>query len=98
MPRMIDLIRGSAVPAALVQSAAKGALALPADEMLEILVHLANHNKVYGQVARFTLAGWEEKSALAVAFNPNTPLEVLQYMIAPENLQPRLLPALLANP
>lgn len=98
MPRMIDLIRGSAVPAALVQSAAKGALALPADEMIEILVHLANHNKVYGQTARFTLAGWDEKSALAVAFNPNTPLEVLEYMISPDNLRPRLLPALLENP
>ncbi len=98
MPRMIDLIRASAVPATLIQSAAKGALALPADEMIEILVHLGLHNKVHGDQARLTLAGWDEKSALAVAFNPNTPAEVLQYMIAPENLRPRLLPALLENP
>ena len=98
MPRMIDLIRVSAVPATLIQSAAKGALALPADEMIEILVHLAVHNKVHGDQARLTLAGWDEKSALAVAFNPDTPAEVLQYMIAPENLRPRLLPALLENP
>jgi hypothetical protein len=81
-----------------VQSAAKGALALPADEMIEILVYLALHNKVHGQLARFTLAGWEEKSALAVAFNPNTPAEVLDYLISPDNLRPRLLPALLENP
>lgn len=98
MPRMIDLIRGSAVPATLVQSAAKGALALPADEMIEILVHLAVHNKVHGQLARFTLAGWDEKSALAVAFNPDTPEEVLDYLVSPDNLRPRLLPALLENP
>jgi hypothetical protein len=98
MPRMIDLIRASAVPATLIQSAARGALALPADEMIEILVHLATENKVHGDQARLTLAGWEEKSALAVAFNPNTPVEVLQYLIAPENLRPKLLPALLENP
>ena len=98
MPRMIDLIRASAVPAPLVQSAAKGALSLPADEMIEILVHLALHNRVHGEQARLTLAGWEEKSALAVAFNPNTSVEVLEYLVARENLRPKLLPTLLENP
>jgi hypothetical protein len=98
MSRMIDLIRSSAVPATLVQAAARGALALPPAEMIEILVYLANHNKVFGQQARMTLAGWEEKSALAAASDPSTPGEVLQYMISSENLRPQLLPALLENP
>jgi len=49
MPRMIDLIRASAVPATLVHSAARGALALPPGEMIEILVHLATDNKIFGQ-------------------------------------------------
>lgn len=98
MPRMIELIRSSAVSANLVQAAARGALAVPAPEMLEILVHLANHNKVFGQQARLTLAGWDEVSALAAASDPNTAPEVLDYMSAPQNLRPRLLPMLLENP
>jgi hypothetical protein len=66
--------------------------------MIEILVHIANHNKVFGQQARVTLAGWELKSSLAAASNPGTPQEVLDYFIAPENLRPALLPSLLENP
>ena len=34
MPRMIELIRQSAVPAAVMRTAAKGALAVPAEEMI----------------------------------------------------------------
>ena len=98
MPRMIELIRASAVPANLMQAAARGALSLPADEVIEILVYLANHNKVFGEQARLTLAGWEEASAVAAASNPATSPEVLEYMASPENLRPRLLPALLENP
>jgi len=98
MPRMIELIRASAVPATLVHSAARGALALPPAEMIEILVHLANHNKIFGQQARMTLAGWEEKSSLAAAADPKTSLEVLQYLAAAENIRPVLLPILLENP
>src|SRR5580700_11433577 len=98
MARMIELIRSSSVPATLMQAAARGALSVPPEEMIEILVHLANHNKIFGQQARMTLAGWEEKSSLAAASNPETPQEVLEYLIAPENLRPCLLPALLENP
>jgi hypothetical protein len=98
MPRMIELIRSSSVPASLMQAAARGALSVPPTEMIEILVHLANHNKIFGQQARMTLAAWEEKSSLEAAANPNTPQEVLDYLIAHENLRPRLLPALLENP
>jgi hypothetical protein len=97
MSRMIDLIRKSAVSATLMQAAARGALLVPAEEMIEILVHLANHNKIFGTQARMRLAGWELKSAIAVASNPNTPDEVLRYMAAEENLRPGLLPALLGN-
>lgn len=98
MPRMIELIRASSVPASIMQSAARGALSVPPAEMIEILVYLADHNKVFGQAARMTLAGWDEKACLAAASDPKTPQEVLQYFIAVENLRPRLLPALLENP
>jgi hypothetical protein len=98
MARMVDMIRSSSVPATLMQAAARGALSVPPAEMIEIMVHLANHNKVFGQQARMTLAGWEEKSSLEAASDPNTAREVLAYLIAPENLRPQLLPALLENP
>jgi hypothetical protein len=98
MPRLIDLIRASAVPATRMHAAARGALAIPAADMIEILVHLATHNKIFGQQARLTLAGWDETMALAVASDPRTPSEVLEYMISPQNLRPCLLPALLENP
>ena len=97
MPRFIELIRSSAVPATVMQAAARGALSVKPAEMIEILVYLANHNKVFGQQARMTLAGWEEKSSLEVAADPNSPREVLDYLISPDNLRPRLLPALLEN-
>jgi hypothetical protein len=98
MPRMIDLIRASAVPANLMQSAARGALSIPPAEMIEILVYLATNNKVFAEQASLTLAGWEESSSRAAASDPRTPKEVLAYLIAPENLRPVLLPALLGNP
>ena len=98
MPRMIDLIRTSAVPATLMQAAAKGALSVPPAEMIEILVHLANHNKVFGTQARMTLAGWDENASQQAASDPATEKDVLEYLIAPENLRPVLLPALLENP
>ena len=98
MPRMIDLIRASAVPSGLMQTAARGALAVPPQEMIEILVHLATENKVFAERARLTLAGWEEGSAREAAANPSTSKEVLNYLADPQNLRPGLLPALLENP
>lgn len=98
MPRTIDQIRASKLPSNMMQFAARGALQVPAAENIEILVHLALHNKVFGELARMTLAGWDEKSSLAAASDPQTPVEVLNYLIAPDNVRPRLLPALLENP
>ena len=98
MPRMIDQIRASKLPSNMMQFAARGALQVPSAENIEILVHLAVHNKVFGELARMTLAGWDEKSSLAAASDPQTPREVLDYFIAPDNMRPKLLPALLENP
>jgi hypothetical protein len=98
MARMIDQLRASKLPSNMMQFAARGALAVPAAESIEIMVYLARHNKVFGDLARITLAGWDEKASLAAAADPQTPAEVLEYMISPDNLRPRLLPALLENP
>jgi hypothetical protein len=98
MARSIDLIRASKLPSNMMPFAAKGALSVPPDENLEILVYLAKHNKIFGDVARLTLAGWDEKASLAAASDPKTSREVLDYLIAPDNIRPKLLPALLENP
>jgi hypothetical protein len=98
MPRTIDLIRASKLPSNMMQFAAKGALSVPPDENIEILVYLAKHNKIFGDLARMTLAGWDENASLAAASDPKTPREVLDYLVSPENLRPKLLPALLENP
>src|SRR5580658_189804 len=97
MSRTIDLIRASKLPSNMMQFAAKGALSVPPDENIEILVYLAKHNKIFGDLARLTLAGWDEKASLAAASDPKTPREVLAYLVSPENLRPKLLPALLEN-
>jgi hypothetical protein len=94
---MIDQIRASKLPSNMMQFAARGALQVPAAENIEILVHLAVHNKIFGDLARMTLAGWDEKASRAAAADPQTPREVLEYLIAPDNLRPALLPALLEN-
>jgi hypothetical protein len=98
MARMIDQIRALKLPSNMMQFAARGALSVPPDENLEILVHLAKNNKVFGDLARMTLAGWDEKASLAAASDPKTAREVLDYLASPENLRPTLLPALLENP
>ena len=98
MPRMLDLIRNSEVPSNLMQSAARGALSVPPQETIEILVYLALHHKLFGERARLTLAGWDEKASLAAAADPKTSPEVLGYFVSPENVRTRLLPALAENP
>ena len=97
MPRMIDVIRSSGASSNVMQTAARGALRVPPQEMIEILVYLATQTKIFAERARLTLAGWDEASSLAAASDPHTPKAVLAYMIAPGNLRPALLPALLEN-
>jgi hypothetical protein len=98
MARTIDQIRASKLPSNMMQFAARGALQVPPAENIEILVYLALHNKVFGELARMTLAGWDEKACLAAASDPQTTREVLDYFISPDNVRPRLLHALLENP
>ena len=98
MARMIDQIRASKLPSNMMQFAARGALQVSAAENIEILVYLARYNKVFGDTARMTLAGWDNKACLDAVSDPQTPKEVLNYFISPDNVRPKLLPALLENP
>jgi len=96
MSQMFDLIKQSAVPAAMMRSAAKGALSVPAEEMIEILVYLTR-NPVFGQQAAMTLASWDEAATLK-AVSGSAPQEVLDYFWAEINRRPKLMPALIENP
>jgi len=98
MSQMLDMIRNSQVPSNLMQSAARGALSVPPEETIEILVFLALHSKLFGERARLTLAGWDEKASVAAAADPKTSAEVLGYFVSVENLRSCLLPALAENP
>ncbi len=97
MPRMLELIRNSEVPSNLMQSASRGSLSVPPGEMIEILVHLALHNKLFAERARLTLAGWDENASLAAAADPKTSPEVLGYFVSLENVRTSLLLALAEN-
>ena len=97
MSRMLDLIRANSLSWHQLMTASKGALHVPAEEMVEILVYLAEHNKIMGGQARLTLAAWDEASAKIIAANPTTPKEVLDYWISPKNLRPPVFPLLIEN-
>jgi hypothetical protein len=81
-----------------MQSAARGSLSVPPGEMIEILVYLSLHHKVFGQQARLTLAGWDENACLVAAQDPATSGEVLGYWASTDNLRIPLLPSLAGNP
>ncbi len=95
--KIIDQIKRNAIPVELLRSAAKGALPLPAVEMLEILVYLTTQSAVAEQ-AQMTLAGWDLLSAVEVAADPGAPPDVLGYFWLESNRRPALLPALIENP
>jgi hypothetical protein len=95
---MLDLVRASAVSSHQMMSAARGGLRVSPAETLEILVYLAEHNRIFGEQARLTLAGWDEGACRELAADPNTPREILDYWLAAKNIRPPLFPVLLENP
>jgi hypothetical protein len=97
MAPILELIKKNAVPVNVMRSAARGALPLPAEETLEVLVYMAQH-PLFGQDARMTLAGWDPQSALEVLSKDTTMPEVLLYYWQPENRRPVLMPTLIENP
>src|SRR5436305_14720612 len=97
MARLLELVRRSALPSHQMMAAAKGALDASAEEMVQILVFLAENNKIFGETSRITLAGWDENSAKTMVSNPTTAKEVLDYWVSPKNLRPALFPLSLAT-
>src|SRR5437016_4204467 len=97
MAQMLDLIKQNAVPAAVMRSAARGALPISADETIQILVYLTG-NPLFAEEARMTLAGWDQNSAIQVLSGGNAPQEALEYFWSKANRRPGLMPALIENP
>jgi hypothetical protein len=97
MAPILELIKKNAVPVNVMRSAAKGALPIPPDETLEVLVYLAQH-PLFGQDARMTLAGWDPQSAIEVLSKDTATPEVLLYYWQAENRRPVLMPTLIENP
>jgi hypothetical protein len=96
MSSIFDQIKSKTVPEGVMRTAAKGALPVPAGEMLEILVYLTQ-NPVFGLDAKMTLAGWDIASAVKVLSNPGAPPDVLGYFWMETNRRPSLMPALIEN-
>ncbi len=97
MAPVLDDIKKNAVPVSVMRSAAKGALPIPAEEMLEVLVYLSQ-NPLFGQDARMTLAQWDAHSAIEVLGKDTAMPEVLLYYWQAENRRPGLMPTLIENP
>lgn len=97
MAKFLDLIKVNQVPAAVMRTAAKGALPLPAGEMIESLVYLTQ-NPVFAQDAKMTLAGWDSGSLIPLLSGPDAPAEVLGYFWSEQNRRPVLMPSLIENP
>jgi hypothetical protein len=94
--KILDEIKANAVPVGTMRSAARGALPVPAAEMLEILVYLTQ-NPLFALDAKMTLAGWDVAAAVEVVADPAAPPEVLGYFWMPANRRPSLMPALIEN-
>jgi hypothetical protein len=97
MSAILDQIKRNALPAAVLRTAAKGALPLPGPEMIEILVYLT-HNPMFAQDAKMTLAGWDLQSAIEAVSHADAPPEVIGYYWAEQNRRPAMMPALIENP
>lgn len=94
---VLDQIKRNALPATAMRTAAKGALPLPAVEMLEILVFLTR-NPVFSQDAKMTLAQWDAVSAVEILGDPAAPPDILGYYWLENNRRPVLMPTLIENP
>ena len=94
---MFDLIRQPSAPESLLQSAASGALELPLDEMVEVLVFLTDHPQ-FGQTAFNTLAQWDIDQLREVVSDKATSKRVLNYFLRPHHRRAELTLPLLLNP
>jgi hypothetical protein len=97
MARMVELIRDGAAPRSMMRRAARGELALPPEEAIEILMALSEDREL-GAEAEQTLASWDEASLSAVASNAENPPELLRYLLQNQTQRAAVIAALCGNP
>ena len=97
MARMVELIRDGAAPKSMMKRAARGELALPAEEAIEVLMALSEDREL-GAEAEQTLANWEESSLSAVASNAGASPGLLRYLLQNQAMRPAVMAALGGNP
>src|SRR5579872_4744306 len=84
MAKMLELIEQKAVPENVLESAAQGKLSLPAEEMIEILVHLSRDAKFGGQ-ARETLQQWDVETIASAVSRPSISPDTVKWVLGPAN-------------
>jgi hypothetical protein len=101
MGKMLDLIRECKAPAAMVQKAARGRLALPLWERLEVLVFLATSEDYQGTMlsddARLALTSLDTEDLISAFAAPELPFRVAAFYLRKRSLDPRLAAALASN-
>lgn len=91
------IIEGTAPQPARV-AASRGILPLPQIDLLEILVHLANHDDAeLAANARETINSQEQESVLSLLEAPETAPAILSYFAESENIPVELQQAVLSN-
>ena len=97
MARMVELIQEGTAPRSMMRRAARGELALPPQEAIEILMALSEDREL-GAEAEQTLAVWDEASLSTVASNPEAPPDLLRYLLRNQATRPTVMAALCGNP
>jgi len=97
MSAVAEAILRAQAPPGVMRNAARGALSLPAADMLNILVHLAGQ-PAWSAEATATLANFDEQAIQQVIGAAEAPVAVLRYFTEAANARPGLLPALIENP
>ena len=96
MGRMLELIRDGKAPESIVRRGARGELALPAAEAIEILALLADDDEL-GDEAEQTLRGWDEAAMIGVASDTESPRFVLRCLLRTQDGRPSVIEALCNN-
>ena len=83
MSTIFEMIKRNAVPAAVMRTASKGALPVPAEQMLEILVYLTQ-NPVFAQdaYAQLMAAGAERVVSTDSILHPSNAISIAGLLAA----------------
>jgi len=96
MSTLLEKFREGTVPRNVLHAAARGELALPPGEMLEILVLLRTHAEAGGEAQR-ALADWDQDSVVTVCCSKEASPDLLRYFLASRSHAPDVVKAAAGN-